>query len=220
MSYSLVQISEPETEPISLLDAKRFASLDASYTDDDALLTGLITAARQASEAYLNRSIYTQQWRLGLTRFPWLWNYSNVQNHDESGWPYDWIFDAQTIRLPRPTCISVDQISYSDQNGITQLLDPSSYYVSTDDEPARIVPFPGSFWPTAANYLPSNIKITFSSSSFGDGLIVDNCPQTIKVAISMLTAFWYTHREGAVDTPAAFFTLLNPYRFVTFGYSR
>ncbi len=54
----------PGEEPLTLADAKAWCRIDA--TDEDALLTALIAAARLHVEALTGRALITQTWRLVL----------------------------------------------------------------------------------------------------------------------------------------------------------
>lgn len=52
----------PSEEPITASDAKAFLRVNGS--SDDALITRMIVAAREAAESYLQRSLITQSWQL------------------------------------------------------------------------------------------------------------------------------------------------------------
>ena len=58
----LSQVTAPAEEPLTLSEAKLFLRVD--ITDDDSIITRLITTARKAAETYMRRSIITQQWAL------------------------------------------------------------------------------------------------------------------------------------------------------------
>jgi uncharacterized phiE125 gp8 family phage protein len=58
----LVLVTPPAAEPLTLAEAKLYLRVDG--TDEDALITDLITAARMAGEKALRRSLITQAWKL------------------------------------------------------------------------------------------------------------------------------------------------------------
>lgn len=60
----LVRVSDPATEPLTLAEAKLFLRVDGS--EEDALVTDLITAVRVAAEEYLRLSLITQSWKLSF----------------------------------------------------------------------------------------------------------------------------------------------------------
>lgn len=55
-------ITPPSVEPVTLTEAKLYMRID--NTDDDTLITDLITAARQTCESWLRRSLINQTWKL------------------------------------------------------------------------------------------------------------------------------------------------------------
>ena len=59
---TVILVSGPAVEPLSLAEAKSWIKVDAS--DEDALIQSLIVSARLAVEAATNRLLITQQWRL------------------------------------------------------------------------------------------------------------------------------------------------------------
>jgi uncharacterized phiE125 gp8 family phage protein len=60
----LTQTIPPASEPVTLAQAKLFLRVDG--TDDDALITDLITAARLAAESHTRLSLLTQSWKLAF----------------------------------------------------------------------------------------------------------------------------------------------------------
>ncbi len=165
-------ITAPAEEPLTLAEAKAQARVETSFTDDDALLTSLITAARLECESRQSRALITQTWELLLT-----------------GWPVE-----PRIRLPRPPLISVTWIKYLDTSGTEQTLDTSQYKVRTGTTgpgiitPARNVTFP------ALSDEHDNITIRFDC---GYGAAAD-VPESTKQAMRLLIAHWYENREAVL----------------------
>ncbi len=65
---TLLRTTEPETEPVTLAEAKTFLRLAGTAEDD--LLTGLIRAAREDLERATGLALIEQGWRLVLDRIP------------------------------------------------------------------------------------------------------------------------------------------------------
>jgi len=66
MMYKL--IAEPAQEPITLAEAKAFARIDVS--DDDAIITELITRARKFIEEMTSLALFDQTWDCYLDEMP------------------------------------------------------------------------------------------------------------------------------------------------------
>ncbi|MBB6144721.1 putative phiE125 gp8 family phage protein [Silvibacterium bohemicum] len=199
MPLSLQLVTPPAAEPVSLSLAKQHLRVD--FSDDDVLIAALITAARQYCEKYTHRAFFNQTWLRTLDYFPLWYNPDGTVNpRYRSDWPYYADFWGRiAIDLPRPRTVSVTSITYVDPTGTTQTLDPSTYVVDTTSMPARIVPAKGFYWPSVNVYQPGGVKITYVAGSYGDGVDVNTCPQTIVMAMLLLIAHWYEHREGSSE---------------------
>ncbi|MBN9265961.1 MAG: phage gp6-like head-tail connector protein [Hyphomicrobium sp.] len=64
MRRTVTLVTGPSVEPVTLDELKAWAKIDSA--DEDALLTSLIAAARDAAEQYLRRALITQTVRLTL----------------------------------------------------------------------------------------------------------------------------------------------------------
>ncbi len=216
---ALTLVTPPVVEPVSLAQAKSFCRVD--FTDDDTLFPVLITAAREYAERYMRRAIFNQTWTRTLDNFPMAWDRMAAMNAARlSEWPY-WssIWNQLRIDLPKAKTQSVTSVTYIDSNTLQQVtLPPSSYIVDTSRLPCCIVPANAGYWPVEMMYNPGSVTITFIAGSYGDGVLVNSCPQDIVVAILMLVNYWYNNRDAAGDAPAAVKSLLNPHRLTIFEY--
>lgn len=215
---------EPTAEPISLEMAKSHLRVD--FRDDDVLITALISAARSWAEVYTRRAFFEQTIVLSLDAFP-LFSYGNgtIPPAQLHGYPYySAYWDPLCIRLPRPSTVSVQSITYRDLTNTIKTLDPSTYYVDTTSEPARIVPMPSLTWPTTQLYLPGSVQVTYTAGSYGDGVDVNTCPQTIISAMLLMIGHLYEHREtvselSLKEIPLGVRSLLDTVRIETFTFS-
>ena len=64
----LFLVTSPTVEPLSLAELKSWLKIDTA--DDDALLAGVLAAARLGVEAASGRKLMTQTWRLALNDWP------------------------------------------------------------------------------------------------------------------------------------------------------
>ncbi|MGF7180391.1 head-tail connector protein [Tunturiibacter psychrotolerans] len=175
--------------------------LRVDFPDDDLLITGLITAARQYAEKRTNRAFYTQTWLRTLDFFPLYGRVDATRAPSErDNWPYGtWYWNRVTIDLPHNRVQSVTSITYYDGNGNQQTLPSDSYNVDVTSLPARITPAQGMFWPIVNNYVPGSVQITYVAGSYGDGVEINTIPMTLVQAMLMLIGHWYEHRESASE---------------------
>ena len=182
---NLVMITPPSEEPVSLATAKNH--LRVTITNDDALISALITAARMLVEKECRRSLVQRTYELRLDRFPWSAS-RMFPNLNQQCMP---IGTWGIIEIPKPPLINVISITYQDANGIVQTLDPSQYQVDTGGVLAGTVcPTYGVFWPTARVNIDS-IKIQFNAG-YGAASAV---PATATQAILLAIGNWYRNRE-------------------------
>lgn len=201
----------PGSEPVSLSELKAQLRIPDSYTNDDTYLNSLITASRQFVELYLRRQLLTATLVLTMDRFPW----SSVTDpinqisprYDNTNYYYG-TPEIFAIWPPRPPLISVTSIQYTDQNNTLQTLDSGAYVVDTNNEPGRIAPVYGRFWPGTV-IQPNVIIITYQA---GYGAATD-VPEPIKMGIKLVAMSLY---DGVTLTqsslPKAAEMLLYPYR--------
>jgi uncharacterized phiE125 gp8 family phage protein len=114
-------ITPPISEPITLQEAKDYLRVD--FNNDDALISTLITAARQFIEKLTRRSIAVATWEMSLDEFP-----------------------QGEIIIPLPPLKTINSISYI-KDGTPQTF--NDYEVDDYSQPARIK----GEWPETDNVL-------------------------------------------------------------------
>ena len=95
----------PAVEPVTLTEAKLYLRVD--NTNEDTLITDLITAARMVAESWLRRSLITQTWQLAF----------------DLGIP-------SSIWLPMGPVISLVSVIVVNQDGTTTIPDSSTYWLN------------------------------------------------------------------------------------------
>lgn len=214
--------SAPLIEPLTLTEAK--LHLRVSGTDEDTLITNLISAARVQAENICRRAFITQSWTLYLDAFP-LYSYFGVVpgyvpvDQLPSGWMsmrnYAVRFRGGRIDLPFPTLQAVSSIKYLDLNGTLQTLDPSLYTVDDASEPGSVTPAPNTYWPDTQNIVNA-VQIAYTA---GYGSAATDVPASIKAWMLMRIGALYANREevvvdlrvASVDLPFVQ-NLLDPHR--------
>lgn len=204
---SLILVTAPATEPISLDEVK--SHLRVTSDQDDLLLDGLIRAARQHVEGrdgWLGRTLVTQTWDLKLERFP------SGEDFPNDAWPR-----AVAIRVPLPPLQTITSVKYLDTAGVEQTITSTEYVVHVSEEPGLIVPAYGKTWPSI-RLEPGAVRIRFVA---GYGATADLVPEPLKLALKAFVAHFYEQREPVVLTggvgspipiPMHVEALLMPYR--------
>lgn len=184
---ALIRITAPATEPIDLATAKLHCRVDGS--DEDALITALIIAAREQAEHETGRALVTQTWELVHDAFP------------------------EAFVLRKSPIQSVTSIKYLDSTGVEQTLSAGDYLLDNASEPGYVVPNYGKAWP-ASYGVPNAVRCRYSAG-YGAAAAV---PQAIKQWMLLAIGTMYANRETfgvgqAFSIPDRFWSgLLDPYR--------
>ncbi|KVO11721.1 head-tail connector protein [Burkholderia ubonensis] len=199
----LVQTVPPAVEPITLAAAKLHLRVD--ITDDDALITALIVAARQFAESLTGRSFVTQTWRLTLNYFP------------------------ICMELERGVVQGINSITYRDMSGATQTVafnaPANGIQRSTDGNivadltalPARIAPAFGRIWPIPMPEIGA-VAVSYTAGYGTDTDVPEGIKRWMLLRIGSLYAFReeiVAERSIKVDPMPFFDLLLDPFRIAT-----
>lgn len=194
MMQSLELKTDATSLPVTLAEVKEHLRVDTS--DEDTLLNTLIYAA---TEHVSGRNGYT-----GRVLLPQTW--------------YAYYSDFSEIELPLAPCISVDAITYKDQDSATQTLSTDVYTANTAREPALIQLKPNQSWPETDGSWDS-VKVEFQAGYSGGSPAADAVPYAIKAAILLVIGDLYQNREGGALVAGASYeinptvkNLLRPYR--------
>ncbi len=133
-----IQIKTPPSrEPVSLALAKSHLRVDGA--DDDSLISGLISAARNWAEGYQNRAYLEQTWYLWLDDFP----------------------SEDYIEIPLPPLQSITSIKYYDTDGTEATMDSGDYIVDVTGFLGRVVLAYRESWPTTTLRPAKGVCIEF-----------------------------------------------------------
>lgn len=168
MSY-VVSTALPAAEPMTLAQAKQYLRVDAGYADDDGLITGLITAAREYAERITGRCLAQRTLRQVLDSMPYYTDtiqsqlayppsYYSLPRYSTTLWNY-----SQMIKLFYGPVISVQAIRFVDPDGNPQTLAQDvNFILDRITNPARIFPIPGTYWPPNY-YTPNSCEIDYTA---------------------------------------------------------
>ncbi|MGD9783891.1 MAG: head-tail connector protein [Hyphomicrobiaceae bacterium] len=188
---ALALTSGPLSEPLTLDEVKQHLRIDG--TNEDALLASLILTSRLHIETALGLALLQQSWRLSLDAWP------------RSGF----------ILMPLSPVLAVSEIRVAADMGPATVVDAAAYQVDAASRPARIA-FDASHVPQPKG-LVNGIEIDFTA---GFGMAAGDVPEPVRLALLLLVAHWYEHRDpieiGMPSTaiPQAVGRLLAPYRVV------
>jgi uncharacterized phiE125 gp8 family phage protein len=177
---SLQLLTPPAAEPVTLADAKAHLKLDTS--DEDALVSTLVTAARARAEWHTGRAFVTQRWCLRL-----------------DAWPH-----GDAVEIPLPPLVGVEQVATTDASGIRTVLDATAYRVDSASEPGRVI---FAHRPPSLRARDC-VEISFTAG-YGDASTV---PAPVKEAILEIVADLHTHRGDDDPVGLSGQVLLAPYR--------
>ena len=185
-----VLLAGPAVEPVTLEETK--AHLRVEFADDDALIGGLIKAARECAESATNRKLITQRWRVFEDKIP----------------------SPPEFCLPFAPAQSVDWVRLWDTTNNGIVLAATAYSTDVIGEPARV-------WlkdtPSATLRRYNAVEIAFTC---GYGAAATTVPEPLRQAVKLLAAHWYENRIAVGDgsqqkyeeLPLGVQYLLAPYR--------
>ena len=185
-------VNPPAVEPLTLTETKRFLRVD--HSEDDALISGLIKAARERIEARTGRAMLAQTWRISLDR-----------------WPAE-----ARVTLPVLPVLSVAAVRVFDALGIPADLASALYAIEPGSEP----PVLAVTSPPGPGRARSGIEIDVVA---GYGVAPADCPEPLRLALRHLVAEAYAARgplaagEPVLPTGADVDTLILPYRQLKLG---
>jgi uncharacterized phiE125 gp8 family phage protein len=167
MYWRINRTVNPASEPVTLAEAKLHLRQDTAA--DDALITSLITEAREWAEDFTNRAFITQTWEMVTDVMP----------------PWQ-------VLLARPPLVSVTEVRYIDSNGVSQIMPSADYQVENGSQPF-IAPAWGKMWP-AVRPGAAAWRVIYQA---GYGAAAANVPEGIKLGIKQRIAQSYEARGDA-----------------------
>lgn len=180
----------PSVEPITLAEAKAHMAVD--HTADDAVITMMITAARQYAEEMTGLAFITQTWTLALDGWPAV-----------SPW-WDGVVEAPMSIMSENSRKSIDLPRYPLQTVTSITTDGAAvdigatFIIDSQRRPGRLVIKSGTAWPSVVQNA-NGISIVYVA---GFGLAVA-VPAAIKLGLLQMVAFMYTNRGDGCSSADA-----------------
>lgn len=160
-------ITAPTVLAVSLVEAKSHLRVDLS--DDDTLITAMITSATEAAEQMTGRAIMPQTWELSLDAFP----------------------DA--IELTRTPVSAITSITYKNTAGAPIVLSNTLYALNNADDYgfAQVSPVYAGVWPDTLSDI--NAVALRYVAGYANAAAV---PESIKAWIKLQVGAMYENREA------------------------
>lgn len=155
------------TEPVTLAEARLQCKVDSDDTSHDALITGLITAAREFAEHYTGRALASQTLEMALDCFPGVSEWSIGKCTPD---PMDDFID-----LDMPPVATITSVKYTDTAGVEQTVSSGDYALSLYGDSRRVAPTYGKYWPTTRD-IPNAVRILYVTG-------YTTAPKAVKAAI-------------------------------------
>lgn len=155
------------TEPVTVAEAKTRLRIDG--TDDDTDLTMMIADARDMCEHETGRSIAASTWEIKLDAFP-----------------------EGEIQLFHPPVLTIESVTYIDENGATQTLASSAYALDNYIEPGWVLRAHNTEWPATLD--TANAVTVRYTAGYGS-----SCPPALKDWILAHVGNSYAHRLESVS---------------------
>ena len=170
---TLTITTPPSAEPVSLADAKAFARVTSDT--EDALISTLITAARQRIEAELGLAMLATSFRETFDAFP-----------------------DGAISLARGPLTTVASVALADASGTFSALSADAYLPAPGSRPGLIAPL-NVIWAQPGVPL-DGVRIDYTA---GFGTESSDVPASLIQAVLRLFAYTYDHRGEADPAPIA-----------------
>lgn len=202
---------QPTEEPVTGAEFSEWTHL-AGVEGQELVISRLLKSARLKAESYTRRQFCTATYLMNLDSFP-----QSVPKYPLGYVIYDPPLDSQVrkdhkmIRVYRPPLQSVTSITYYDENGSLQTLDPSLYIVDTNSEPGRLHPAPGTEWPKTQHDRRNAVQIEYVAG-YGSATHV---PDDVKQFIAAHASWFYDHRSGDKPLPDHIYGMLDSLRVGT-----
>lgn len=174
--------TQPTSEPITLNEAKAWLKVD--FTEDDAVINSLISAAREEVENFTLHKLMPQT----------ITEKFNALNNG--------------LELSVYPVSSIQSITYIDEDGNNQTLSTSDYVLDNFQRMPRITPKNGVTWPSVLSE-ENAVTVVYSAGY----LNADEVPAGIKNAMLRIIGNWYEKREESVrKMPTDVDWILSKYR--------
>lgn len=180
---SVTIVTPAASEPVSLAEAKLFLRVDGA--DEDALISSLIVAAREAVEAGCGRALITRRVRESLD----IWRRDAVDGAALGVGP---VTDVLAVRLIA-------------SSGAQSVIDPERYRLEGERDRPRLVFAAGL---PATLRAAGGVEVEYDAGYAADA---EGVPVALKLAALQIVAALYEARQGGGGVPETARALMRPF---------
>lgn len=154
---------------------------------DDALISVLITVARESAEIYMGRTLSPKTLELALDSFPGV-------DVNQQWWVIRQL--ANEIKLPQGPVQSIVSFVYTDADGVDQTI--TDYQFDQHSEPPRLKPAVGGSWPGTRTQMNAvRIRYLAGYALPNESPDTPALPKSFEQAMLLTIGHWYDNREDA-----------------------
>lgn len=182
----LIIVTQPTEEPLTIEQCRTHLRVEPYQVDsdgvgthpDDGIIMAMQAAAREYCEAFTGLSLAEKTYEFALDEFP-----------------------AWEIEIPMPPVVEIVSVTYADDEGAVNTINPSDYVIDRYQKPSWLLPAAGVDWPKAGTFANA-VKIRYSAG-YGNGSDNETLPYALRAAILLVLGHLYANREDATEKALA-----------------
>lgn len=195
------EVTQPGVEAVSLADAKLFCSID--QTDEDALISAIISAARTTIEKQTGLVLVSHQFLLTMPAWlagSWEDRQPGVLNPVNLTQPYNGLLtprigDGNRIFFERSPLVSIDSVQYYNTAEVqTPFVTTANWRTLTHCRPGALELRSDAQWPDVYDRSDA-VQITFTA---GHGPTAATVPADLVALMKLLIKHYYDNRDSFV----------------------
>ncbi|MES2634022.1 MAG: hypothetical protein V4669_13695 [Pseudomonadota bacterium] len=192
MRFALERVTGPESEVITLAEARLHLDCFSDQTDDNTEIEGLIVAAREWVEDFTGRCLMDQTWKLTVDQ-------TGILLPSESA-RFIWASRIGEVMLRKAPVLAIVSVVTVDSDGAETAVDTADYLLREPDSKwPRLVPT------SLATWTGSDLRITFragyADTTGSPQQTVAEVPYRFKQAMKLwIKANYHTTDAGDMET--------------------
>lgn len=207
MQFCLERVTDPDIEPVTLAEMKLHLRAYGSDTSEDALISSLITSAREWVEQYTGRALIDQSWRLTrrmqyLTRGDVVGGFNFGPGYGNFPGFYYWHMDfrrnGNQISLRKSPVLAIQSFVTVDADGAETDVDPTTYQLrEAHSKSPRVVALSGAIW--GLGDLRITYRAGYADRAASPQQGAEMVPERFKTAMKLYAQALYDRDPANID---------------------